>query len=393
MGGGHGRGLAHAALRRQKKSGAMNCGVANPSALRIASGFCKKPTGMNFPSLRLPSAAGALMLFLIAPAGADPLAELASFSAFKEIPLEKLAGGAVQSARGPTMSFPRGLAVENVYVVRKPLAKAAELHQQWSPVRHPELKVFLHGDLSGRPRPADFQKLASAPAHGAVKSFVAATQKLGSGATELQLSSAELKMWASGSAPALVSGGALPPPVGGFWSAVLSQRAQAFLSGGLSRLPGYEMSKEPIRAAEEVARLLKESGKVRGQFASLIASTPLTGGRASLSPSAYWELADIEGQATVTLGASYYRPGADTWQAVDGQYYSSGGYYVLLTFYQLWPVKIGGQDCTLCWRGDLISAASLATLRGVERMGSGTTMMRETKKSVESLLKDARKAP
>ena len=344
---------------------------------------------MNHPILRLRSAAGVLTLTLLAAAGADPLADLASFSAFKEINLEKLAGGAVQSARGPTMSFPRGLAVENVYVVRKPLAKAGELHQQWSPARHPELKVFLHSDLSARPVAAEFQKLGAAPGNSSVKSFVAATQKLGSGAAELQLSNAEAKSFGSGA----VLAGNLPPNVGGFWSAVLLQRAQAFLSGGTSRLPPYETGREAVRPADEIGRLLKESGKVRGRFAALIESNPLTGGKAALPPSAYWEMSDVEGQASVNLGVSYARPGADGWQMLDGQYYSSGGYYVLLTFFQLWPVKIGGQDCTLVWRGDFISAGSLAALHGVERMGSSTAMMRETKRSVESLLKDAGKAP
>ena len=98
---------------------------------------------------------------------------------------------------------------------------------------------------------------------------------------------------------------------------------------------------------------------------------------------------DADGMAAVNLGALYVRSSGETSQALDAQFYASGGYYVLLTFYQLWPVKIGGQDSTLVWRTDLISAAELATLHGVERMGSSTAMMRETKKSIESLIKDA----
>jgi hypothetical protein len=59
----------------------------------------------------------------------------------------------------------------------------------------------------------------------------------------------------------------------------------------------------------------------------------------------------------------------------------------------MWPVTIGGQDSTLVWRGDFISAASLATLHGTERMGSGTAMMRETQKSIKLLVNDAAKGP
>jgi hypothetical protein len=324
-------------------------------------------------------------------ASADPLSELAAVSSFKEVNLEKLAVGGVQTARGPAMNFPRGLAVESVYVVRKPVAKTAELHVQWNPNKHPELKVFLHGDLSARPSLAEFQKLATAPAKGPVKAFAAATQKLGSGATELQLSNADVKSFAA--TPGAIEGGALPPKAAAFWSNLLLQRAQAFASGGVTKLPPYETGGETIRPADEIARLLKEAAKVRGQFSALIDANPLTGSKTARPQSTYWEMFDAEGQGAVNLGALYSRASGETWQVLDGQYYSSGGYYALLTFYQFWPVKVAGQDCTLVWRADLISAASLATLHGVERMGSSTAMMRETKKSIESLLKDAAQAP
>jgi hypothetical protein len=324
-------------------------------------------------------------------AAADPIAELRSFSVFKDVSIEKLAAGSVQSTRGPAMSFPRGMSMESIYLVRKPLQKSIELHLQWNATKSPELKVWLHTDLPSRPRPSDFQRLAAAPANASVKSFVAATQKLGSGSTDLQLSHAEAKNSPSG----VTSGqgaGALPGNVIDFWSNVLAQRASAYVGGGTGRLAPYETAGPAIRPAEEIARLLKESEKVRGQFASLIDSTPLTGGKASLSPALYWEMSDVEGRAIVSLGALYARGGSQIWQAVDGQYYASGGYYVLLTFYQMWPIQVGGEDGTLVWRGDLISSDSLASLHGVERMGSSTAMLRGIKKSIESLLKDAAKS-
>ena len=334
---------------------------------------------------------GAFMLVATTSASADPLAELATVSSFKDVNLDKLAGGTVQMARGPAMSFPRGLAVESVYVIRKPVAKTMELHQQWNPNKHPELKVFLHGELSAKPTAAEYQKVSAAPANAPVKAFVAETQKLGSGSTNLQLSHADAKAFAS--QPGSDGGGAMPPKVAGFWSSLLLQRTQAFLSGGMSKLPPYETGNESVRASDEVARLLKDAPKVRGLFAPLIEANPITGSKAAQPQSAYWEMFDADGQAAFNLGALYVRMNGDNCQALDGQYYASGGYYALLTFYQMWPVKIGGKDCTLIWRADLISAPALATLRGVERMGSSTAMMRETKKSIESLLKDAGQNP
>ncbi|HSI11940.1 MAG TPA: hypothetical protein VK961_07845 [Chthoniobacter sp.] len=334
---------------------------------------------------------GTLFLAAVTSASADPVADLAAVSTFKDVNLDKLAGGTVQMARGPAMSFPRGLAVESVYVVRKPVAKTLELHQQWNPNKHPELKVFLHGELSARPTAAEFQRVGSAPANTPVKTFVAETQKLGSGSANLQLSHADGKAYASQAGAD--GGGAMPPKVVGFWSNLLLQRSQSFLSGGMAKLPPYETGGESVRAADEIARLLKDAPKVRTLFAPLIEANPITGGKSAAPQSSYWEMFDADGLAAFNLGALYVRMNGDTCQALDGQYYASGGYYALLTFYQMWPVKIGGKDCTLIWRADLISASALATLRGVERMGSSTAMMRETKKSIESLLKDAGQNP
>ena len=324
-------------------------------------------------------------LALAAGALADPLAELTAFSSFKTVNLDKLASGSVMATRGPAMSFPRGLAVESCYLIRKPLPKAITLHQQWSPLKHPELKVWLHGDLSSRSGPGDFQKLRSAPANGAVKALTAATQKLGSGTTDLQLSKAEMAAFA-GTAGA--DSGAMPEKVANFWSGVLSQRLQAYSGGGLGRLAPYENTSEAIRPADEVARLLKDAGKIRGQFSALI-----DGSKGGLAPTLYWELVNVEDSAALNLGASYAKPGANTWQGFDVQFYASSGYCALLSFVQMWPVNVGGEDATLVWRGDLISSSTLAALHGVERMGSSTAMMRETQKFIERFLSDAAKAP
>ena len=69
------------------------------------------------------------------------------------------------------------------------------------------------------------------------------------------------------------------------------------------------------------------------------------------------------------------------------------GYCALLSFVQMWPVTIAGQDATLVWRGDLISSTTIGSLHGVERMGSSTAMMRETQRSIEALLGDIAKTP
>ena len=327
---------------------------------------------------------------LTAAAHADPLAELQAFSSFKTVNLDKLASGTVQATRGPAMSFPRGLAVESCYVVRKPLAKTVAFHQQWSPARHSDLKVWLHTDLTPRAGIAEFQKLRSAPANSAVRAFVAATQKLGAGPGDLQLSKAEANAFESTPGS---DAGAMPAKVADFWSGILSQRAQAFVSGGPSRQPAYENANGTIRVADDISRLLKESGKMRGQFSAVLDGAGLSGGKGALTPSLYWELVGVEDDAALNLGASYSKAGPNTWQGVEAQYYATSGYCAFITLTQMWPITIGGQEMTLVWQGDLISSNELASLHGVERMGSSTAMMRETQKFIGRFAADANKAP
>jgi hypothetical protein len=333
---------------------------------------------------------GVLISCLVAaiafPAGgqADPISDLRAVSVFKDADLSKLSGGDILANRGPAMRFSRGLSVESAFIVRAPVKTAVSLLQQWNPTRHSELKVYLNGDLSGK-GPGEFQSLSTAPGNSSVKTFVDATEKLPGDPSKLQLNSAEVKQYVPGSGSE-----AMPAPVVTFWSQVLAQRVKSFLSGGLSAEPAYQTTGANIVAGEEMAALLKESPSARTQFAPLISSTAIGGGRGSIAPTLYWQLFDVEGQAAVSLDASYVRQAGDGWQIADLGYYASGGFYALVTFQQLWPVQVNGADATLVWRVDLTSASALSDLRGVERLGSGAAMMREVQKGIKAFLRDVR---
>ncbi len=316
---------------------------------------------------------------------ADPIGDLRSLSVFKDADLNKLSNGDVLASRGPAMNFARGLSVQSAYIVRAPIKTTLSLQQQWDPTRHPELKVYAQGDFSGRGSPSDFQGLAQARGGAAVKEFVDATLKLPQDASKLQLSNAEAKSFSGGGS----SDGTLPPAVVAFWSKVLADRAQSFASGGLSGEAPYETTGSSIRVDQEVAQLIRESGNVRSYFGPLISSTPLGGGRGSLPASQSWQLFDADGTGALSLTASYGRPAGDGWQSADIQYYASDAVYAVITFYQLWPVKVGNQDATLIWRVDMTSAAELGDLRGVERLGSGAAMMREIQRGVKAFVRDS----
>jgi hypothetical protein len=320
---------------------------------------------------------------------ADPITELRSLSVFKTADMAKLAAGEVLASQGPGMRFARGGSAESAFIVRAPVKTTAGLIQRWRPTQHPELRVYVQEDVSARAAPSDFQNLASAPSNSSVKAFVDATEKLPGDASKLQLSSAEVKQYTGGGSP---GGGTIPAPVVAFWSQVLAQRAKSFVSGGLAAQPPYQTSGSTILAADEVAHLLEERGNVRSQFSSLISSTAIGGGRGS-TPSLSWQLfhggaRGAVSLAAVSLDAFYARPVGDGWQTADLGFYSSGAYYAAVTLHQLWPVQVNGGEATLVWRVDLVSSASLAELRGAERLGSGAAMMREIQTNVRAFLKD-----
>jgi len=313
----------------------------------------------------------------------DPGSELASFSVFSQIDVNELAKSDVKTMHGPPMTG-RFLSVQSCYVANGSPTQQVEALRQWDPTKHRELKVFLHGDLPANPTSVSFTALKNAPDNSSVSSFVAATQKLSS---ELQISKEEAQKFPANSAGN--TGGAIPLAVTNFWSDVLASRAKNFVSAGSTAQPPYDHTGESIRPNDELNSLLKQQEKIRKQFSGLLGQTGIGRGRGALTPELYWELLDVDDQGVVTLGASYRRPGANgTYQYADVLYYASGGYYVALTLYQMWPVTIGGKNSTLVWRGDMISSASLASLHGVERLASESAMMKDISKAVTFFRKD-----
>jgi hypothetical protein len=315
-------------------------------------------------------------------AWADAVSDLAAFSIFDKVDLVQFAKSDVKTAHGPPMGNPRFLSVQSCYVSPGSPAQQIEALRRWDPTKHRELKVFLHSDLPASPTGANFSKLQNAPDNSSVRSLVSATQKL---SPELQISKDEAKKFS----PAGGGGGAMPAAVAKFWSDILAARTHSFSSGGTSAEPPYDHGSQTIRAGDELNSLLKQQEKIRHQFSSLLGATGIGRGAGSLNPELYWELLDVDDQGVVTLGASYNRGGAGgTYQAADVLYYASGGYYVALTLYQMWPVNVEGKASTLVWRGDMISAASLASLHGVERLASESAMMKDILKAITLFRRD-----
>jgi hypothetical protein len=327
-----------------------------------------------------------LFAFVLSATGSaygDALSDLRGVSVFKDADLNRLANGEILAQRGPQPGLSRGIVIESAFVVHASVPQAAAGLEQFNPARHSELRTYLQVDIGSSPSLNDFQKLSSAPNNSSVKAFVGATESLPGDSSKLQLSKQEVRLYQPSG-----DKGNVPPSVVAFWSQVLTQRTKEFLSGGLSGLAPYDSGGNSLKPGEELNRLVREDAKVRSQFSSLIESTPLGGGRGSLSPGLYWTLFEGDNEAAVALGASYGKNVGDGWQGADIQYYASGDLNVGVVFYQMWPITINGSQATLVWRSDLISSSSIGELRGVERMGSGSALLREIQKNVRALLKD-----
>jgi hypothetical protein len=324
-----------------------------------------------------------LLLLFIARSitlAADAVSELAGFSIFDKVDVNELAKSDVKTMPGPPMAG-RFLSVQSCYVVPGSPEKHIEALRQWNPTKHRELKVFLHSDLPASPTAANFTKLKDAPDNASVRALVTATEKLGS---DLQISKEEAKKFSGGG-----GGGVMPASVVNFWTDILTTRAKKFASGGSSAQSPYDHTGEAIRPSDEFSSLLKQQDKVRRQFSAFLGETGIGRGAGSLAPELYWELLDVDDQGVLTLGASYHRAAAGgAQQAADALYYASGGYYVVLTLYQMWPVTANGKPSTLVWRGDMISSAALASLHGVERLGSESAMRKDISKAVTAFRKD-----
>jgi hypothetical protein len=338
----------------------------------------------------LTGALGLVLCDLPSESRADGVSEMTAFSAFDNVDLSELAKSDVKTAKGVPMDENRFLSVQSCYVTPgNPEQQIAALHQ-WDPLKHKELKVYVHGDIKPNIGASEFlNRLKKAPDNSSVRSLVAATTKMGS---EVQISKEEAKKFseAGGGGGGGGGGGVIPANVASFWADLLNTRFHLFLSGGAAAQPSYDHTGDSIQSGREFSALLGAQAKIHKQFAGFLARTGV-GHSGGTSPDLYWELLDVDGKGVLTMGASYAHSGGP-YQAADVLYYASGGYYVGLTLYQMWPVTVDGKPSTLVWRGDMISSPEIASLHGVERLASESAMMKDIAKGVALFRRDSERS-
>src|ERR1700683_2459518 len=149
----------------------------------------KSPHLIPLKSLR----AGAFLvlglgIFATTPLRADLNGNLA-FSAFSNVDVNALAGGAVLQARGGLLSFPRGITSQSLYTINATPTDVASKLVHWNPASHPELKVWLHKSaLPVQPTAADFSDLGSLPDNSSVQFQIDSTAKFDPNSPQLQVS-------------------------------------------------------------------------------------------------------------------------------------------------------------------------------------------------------------
>jgi hypothetical protein len=326
----------------------------------------------------------ALEIFAAAPLRADLNSDLA-FSAFSNVDVNALAGGAVLQARGGLLSFPRGITSQSLYIIDALPADVQNKLIHWNPASHPELKVWLHkSGLPAQPTAGDFSALGSLPDNSSVQFQIDATAKLDPANPSLQVSKDETQLIATTAAQE-------KDPKALFvkaWSQILAGRINNFLNGhGAS--DNDVVSGGDVRPLSDVKSLLHSDIKVYGQYQRLLNQTPvkaLAGASATrITPAdIYYECFDVEGSAALGTGIVYQAANGASIQSADIEYYVNSGIFAEIELEQMWPITVNGKTETLVWRDDLVSAPNIAYLHGTERLASGMIMLQETKGGIEA---------
>ncbi len=322
----------------------------------------------------------------------DPVEELKSFSAFDKVDLQKLADGEIMVERGPFMDFPRGISAQACFVVMAPAEKTAKLYRTWDASHHESLKLHSHCHIQSPPSDENFKPLNLSSQKSPFRWLLDKTQATTSERSDLHLSIAE----ATQISESMKKGGESAEATARCWKDILKARALKFQKEGLAGSPPYEMGGSVITSSSEIQNLLKEIPKISAQFSpflpeTLLAKQPLL---SAPPPYCYWELLEINSHAAVNLGAVYLKALDDgRYQILDCDYYSNGGIYASFTLRQIWPIKIRDKDASLIWRGEFVSAPTLAIVRGIERMAAGGIMIQEIKKAIRAFQEDAPKTP
>jgi hypothetical protein len=307
-----------------------------------------------------------------------PLETMKSFSAFRQIDVNRLLSGDILVERGSLMSFPNGISGQTCFAVPLPAEETAKRLQVWDPSPHSELKVYAFRSLRAPCELTDFQQLDFRSSQYPVRWLLDKTFTSTAARSELNLTRDEAKGFTS-----CAQKRADPQKVAGCWANLLFDRATGFQQKGMAGVPAYEATGESIAPVVQLRTMLFEQPDVVHEFSPILKKIGLLEKEAvpsSLTPFYYWTFFDADHHGTLSLGAMYLLPVNDHCQLADVGYYVSGTYYTSITLYEIWPISGATKSGSLVWRGDYFAAPTLAFTKGTERIAYGALMLQDIKK-------------
>ncbi len=286
----------------------------------------------------------------------------------EKIDLEKLASGSVATTSHGSMKFARGISTQAVFVVNATPETALRTLLTSDPTKRPELETYQRPTFHSE-QDAGFAKIKLDPKIPAVRRLIEMMRKR----EDLHLTREEIAQLPAGDGIEEAQH---------FWASTMSQRWSQWTQRGELRATGeYDVR-------SEIASLLKEEPRIAQHFATLL--TPFTQAGAPATPALhYWDLASVNHNAALCLGAIYTRTVEGRQQALDVTYYASSGYLTSITLYEMLPITIAGQPSTLVWEGCLVSAPALAGGFGVKKAVGSRMMASDLEKSVRIFQQDA----
>ena len=299
---------------------------------------------------------------------ADAIDSLRTWVSVDDLNLAELAGGKIATAKNASMSIARGMSCQAVFVVNAPLETTHATLLKFNSVKHPELEVYQHHVFHDE-KDSGFDKLVLNAKDGATSKLIRSMGDAG----EIQLSKTEVPLM-----PRARTADAARQFLVGMLHARWTRFSKA---GDFGSVGSHD-------AGGELRSLLAEESKMTKHFGALLA--PLAAKGAPGSPKfSYWDLSVVDKKAAVSLGAVYGAELPDKRQVLDVTWYSSNGYLVSFTLYEMHPVIIGGKSCTLVWQGSLVSTTGIEGGLGLKRkIGSGM-MVSDVEKWIRIFRADA----
>ena len=285
-------------------------------------------------------------------APADPTEDIVrTKTPFRNFSLSQVSKGEILENRQGVSIVPDVQAIQTCFIVKAPVAAVTSTLLHWNPAGKPGLDVSSHRVLTPPVSAASF-KPTLGPFFTTTKGggWIVKESKAAKG-SELLLTEAEKTQLGAATTPETLLTA---------WSNLLVSRFQSFQGHG----------------AADFSSLLAAMSKI----GPLDVAAPAHG-------TYYWELSDLTGRGSISEGVTWQ----DGTRVCDGEFFVTSEYSASFDVSTLWPVTVDGKPATLVWRIDSAKSPQFASLKGAERLASGSLILSSTKKAIKAIREQAEK--